>query len=51
MENIGFLIFCLVALVVAIALVKKFVGCIIRSAIFLIVIALVALAYFYYFAP
>lgn len=47
MENLQFYLLCLVAIIAGVLLVKKFVGCIIRSAIFLIVVIIIALAYTY----
>lgn len=48
MENLQFYLLCLVAIIVGVLLVKKFVGCIIRTAIFLIVLIVIALAYTYF---
>lgn len=50
MDNIYFYVFCIVAIIIGISLIKKFVGCMIRSAIFLIIIAAIAFVYFNYFA-
>lgn len=48
MENLQFYLLCLVAIIIGVLLVKKFVGCIIRTAIFLIVLIVIALAYTYF---
>lgn len=49
MENIYFYLFCLVAIVVGILLVKKFVGCLVRSAILLIILAAIVYCYYQFY--
>lgn len=49
MENLVFYAFCLLIIIVGIALIKKFVGCLLRSVILLIIIAVLAYAYFNYY--
>ena len=46
MENFGFYIFCIIAFVVAFVMVKKITGCLIKTAIFLALAAVLAAVYF-----
>lgn len=49
MENFGYYIFCLVAIIVAFFVVKKITGCLIKTAILAVVVAALAVIYFMYF--
>jgi len=48
MENFTFYIVAIIAIIVGIFLIKKFVGCLVRSAITLIIIAIIAFLYWNY---
>lgn len=48
MENLTYYAFCALAIVVGIWLLKRFVGCLIRTVITLIVLGLVAYVYIMY---
>ena len=50
MQDLGFYVFVLIAIIVAFLLVKKFVGCLIRTVILIILVALLAAVYFMFFA-
>lgn len=50
MEDLIFYGFCVLMVIVGFWLVKKVVGCLLRSAIALIIIAIVAYVYFNYYA-
>ena len=50
MENFGYYIFCIIAFVVAFLLVKKVAGCMIKTVIMAIVIALLAAIYYFCFS-
>lgn len=49
MENFGYYIFCLVAIVVAFIVVKKITGCLIKAALLLAVVVALAAIYWMYF--
>ena len=49
MENFGYYIFCIIAFVVAFLLVKKITGCLIKTAIFIVLAAALAGIYYLYF--
>ena len=49
MENFGYYIFCLVAVVVAFIVVKKITGCLIKTAILAVIVAALAAIYYIYF--
>ncbi len=49
MENFGYYIFCLVAVVVAFIVVKKITGCLIKTAILVAIVAALAAIYYMYF--
>ncbi len=49
MGNLGYYIFCVIALIVAIFVFKKVAGCLIKSIIFGIIIIVLAVLYFMYF--
>lgn len=49
MENFGYYIFCLVAMVVAFIVVKKITGCLIKTAILVAIVAALAAIYYMYF--
>ncbi len=48
-ENFTYYIFCLIALIVAIFVFKKVAGCLIRTIIFAIIIAVLVAIYYYFF--
>jgi len=48
MDNLGFYLFCLIAIIVAIAIIKKVVGCMFRSVVFVILLIAIAAAYYYF---
>lgn len=43
-------VFCIIALIVGFLLVKKIAGCIIKTVIMAVIVAVLAVIYFYYFA-
>lgn len=47
MENIGYYIFCLVAIIVAIFIVKRVASCLIKSVLFAAILAVLALVYYF----
>ncbi len=49
MENFGYYIFCLVAVVVAFIVVKKITGCLIKTAILVAIVVALAAIYYMYF--
>lgn len=49
MENFAYYIFCLIALIVAIFIFKKVAGCLIKSIIFAVILAVLVALYFMYF--
>ncbi len=49
MENFGYYIFCLLAVVVAFIVVKKITGCLIKTAILAAIVAALAAIYYIYF--
>lgn len=49
MENFGFYVFCIIALLVAFLLVKKIAGCMIKTVIMAVVVAVLAAVYFLFF--
>ncbi len=49
MENFGYYIFCLVAVVVAFIVVKKITGCLIKTAILVAIVAALVAIYYMYF--
>lgn len=49
MENFSYYIFCIVALIVGVFIVKKVAGCLIRTILFAVVIAALAAVYYLYF--
>lgn len=49
MENYIYYIFCLIAIIVGVVIVKKVAGCLIKSVILLAIIAVMAYIYFTYF--
>ena len=48
MENLGYYLFALAAIIVAFMVVKKVASCIIKSVVMLVVIAILAFVYFMY---
>lgn len=48
MENFGYYIFCIIAFIAVFFLVKKITGCLIKTAIFIAVAAVLAAIYFLY---
>ena len=46
MENFGYYIFCIIALIVGIFVIKKVAGCLMKTIFFIIIIAVLA-AFFY----
>lgn len=49
MENFGYYIFCIIALIVAIFIFKKVAGCLMKTIFFAIILAVLAAIYFMYF--
>lgn len=49
MENFTYYIFCLIAVVVAFFVLKKIAGCLIRTIILAVVVAVLAAIYYMYF--
>ncbi|MDY4731560.1 MAG: hypothetical protein SO294_03805 [Prevotella sp.] len=49
MENFSYYIFCIIALVIAVFLLKKVAGCIIKSVVLAILLAVLAAVYYLYF--
>lgn len=49
MENFSYYIFCIIALVIAVFLLKKVAGCIIKSVVLAILLAVLATVYYLYF--
>ncbi len=49
MENFAYYIFCLLALIVGFFIFKKVAGCLIKSIIFIVIIAALAAVYYMYF--
>lgn len=49
MENFAYYIFCLIALIMAILIFKKVAGCLIKSIIFAVILAVLVALYFMYF--
>jgi hypothetical protein len=48
MENLGYYLFALAAIIVAFMVVKKVASCMIKSVVMLVVIAILAFVYFMY---
>ena len=48
MENFSYYIFCIIALVIAVFLLKKVAGCIIKSVLAILLAVLVAVYYLYF---
>ncbi len=49
MDNFGYYVFCIIAFVVAFFLIKKIAGCMIKTVIMAIVVAVLAAVYYLYF--
>ena len=49
MENFSYYIFCIIALVIAVFLLKKVAGCIIKSVVLARVLAVLVAVYYLYF--
>lgn len=49
MSNFSYYIFCVIALIVAIFILKKVAGCLIRAIIFAVIVAALAAVYYMYF--
>lgn len=49
MENIGYSLFSIIAVIVVFFLLKKIAGCMIKSVIMLVLVAVLAAVYFAYF--
>lgn len=49
MENLSYYIFCIVALIVGVFIIKKVAGCLIRTVIFAVIVAALAVVYYLYF--
>ena len=49
MENFSYYIFCIIALVTAVFLLKKVAGCIIKSVVLAILLAVLVAVYYLYF--
>ena len=49
MENFGYYVFCIIAFLVAVLLVKKIAGCMIKTVIMAVVVAVLAAVYFLFF--
>jgi len=49
MENFSYYIFCIIALIVGVFIIKKVAGCLIRTVIFAAIIAALAIVYYLYF--
>lgn len=46
MENFGYYIFCIIALIVGIFVIKKVAGCLMKTIFFIIIIAVLAACYY-----
>lgn len=51
MENFSYFIFCVIALIIGILIIKKVAGCLIRTTLFVAVIIALAIIYYLYFRP
>jgi len=49
MENFSYYIFCIIALIVGVFIVKKMAGCLIKTIIFALIIVALAIVYYLYF--
>lgn len=49
MESIGYYIFCIVAVAMALLLLKKIASCLIKSIVMTVIIAVLVIIYFVYF--
>lgn len=49
MENLMYYIFCVIALIVGVIVLKKVAGCLIKSVILILVLAALAVVYYMYF--
>ena len=49
MENFGYYIFCIIALIVGIFIFKKVAGCLMRTIFFIIILAFLATGYYMFF--
>lgn len=49
MENFGYYIFCIIALIVGIFIFKKVAGCLMKTIFFFIIIAVLAACYYMFF--
>lgn len=49
MENFSYYIFCIIALIVGVFIIKKVAGCLIKTIIFAVIIAALAIIYYMYF--
>lgn len=49
MENFAYYVFCIIALIVGVFVVKKVAGCLIRTVILAVIIAALAVVYYMYF--
>lgn len=49
MENFGYYIFCIVAFIVGFLLLKKITGCLIKTVLMAVIVAVLAIIYFLYF--
>ena len=49
-SQFGYYIFCIVAFIVAFMLLKKLAGCLVKTSIMAIVLAVLAAIYYFYFA-
>lgn len=49
MESFGYYVFCIIAFIVAVLLLKKVAGCLIKTVVFAIIVAALAVIYYMYF--
>jgi len=49
MENFAYYIFCIIAIIVAILVLKKVASCLIKTIAFAVIVAILAVIYFMYF--
>ena len=49
MENFGYYIFCIIALIVGIFVIKKVAGCLMKTIFFIIIIAVLVACYYLFF--
>lgn len=49
MNNFSYYIFCIIALIIGVVVIKKVAGCLIRTIVFAVIIAALAVIYYMYF--